>query len=140
TVRRAACRARGEQTYGAAAALLRDAYGVEHGDSVEGAPSKVAAGLMPLGVDAEDRAAMVAALARVLGFEQDDARMRHLAPEQLKRQIFMATRALVERRLAAGPLVLVVEDLHWADAASIALLGTVAGPPARRRARTLRAL
>ena len=48
--------------------------------------------------------------------------MRHLEPEQLKRQIFMATRALVERRLAAGPLVLVVEDLHWADAASIELL------------------
>ena len=126
TIRRAACSALGEQTYGAAAALLRDAYGVEHGDSVEVARSKLAAGLMPLGVDAEDRAAMVAALARVLGFEQDDARMRHLAPEQLKRQIFMATRALVERRLAAGPLVLVVEDLHWADAASIELLGAVA--------------
>jgi len=52
--------------------------------------------------------------------------MRHLEPEQLKRQIFLATRALVERRLAAGPLVLVVEDLHWADAASIELLGAVA--------------
>ena len=69
---------------------------------------------------------MVAALAQVLGLERDDARMRHLEPEQLKRQIFMATRALVERRLAAGPLVLVVEDLHWADAASIELLGAVA--------------
>ncbi len=52
--------------------------------------------------------------------------MRHLEPEQLKRQIFMATCALVERRLAAGPLVLVVEDLHWADLASIELLGAVA--------------
>jgi adenylate cyclase len=52
--------------------------------------------------------------------------MRHLEPEQLKRQIFMATRALVERRLAVGPLVLVVEDLHWADAASIELVGAVA--------------
>ena len=69
---------------------------------------------------------MVAALARLLGLEQDDARIRHLEPEQLKRQIFMATSALVERRLAAGPLVLVVEDLHWADAASIELLGAVA--------------
>src|SRR4029077_12198194 len=66
TIRRAACSALGEQTYGATAALLRDAYGVEHGDSVEVARIKLAAGLMPLGVDAEDRAAMVAALARVL--------------------------------------------------------------------------
>ena len=126
TIRRAACSALGGQTYGTAAALLRDAYGVEHGASVEAARSKLAAGLETLGVGAEDRAAMVAALARVLGLERDDARVRHLEPEQLKRQIFMATRALVERRLATGPLVLVVEDLHWADAASIELLGAVA--------------
>src|SRR2546427_2458387 len=126
TIRRAACSALGEQTYGAAAELLRDAYGVEHSDSVEVARSKLAAGLETLGVGAEDGAAMVAALARVLGLEQDDARMRHLEPEQLKRQIFLATRVLVERRLAAGPLVLVVEDLHWADAASIELLGALA--------------
>ncbi|HJR01892.1 MAG TPA: adenylate/guanylate cyclase domain-containing protein [Methylomirabilota bacterium] len=126
TIRRAACSALGEQTYGTAAALLRDAYGVEHGASVEVARSKLAAGLETLGVGAEDRAAMVAALARVLGLERDDTRVRHLEPEQLKRQIFMASRALVERRLATGPLVLVVEDLHWADAASIELLGAVA--------------
>ena len=126
TVRHAACSALGEQTYGAVAALLRDAYGVEHGDSVEIARSKLATGLTTLGVGEEDRAAMVAALARVLGLERDDARLRHLEPEQLKRQIFLATRVLVERRLAAGPLVLVVEDLHWADAASIELLGAVA--------------
>ena len=126
TIRRATCSALGEQTYGAVAALLRDAYGVAHGDSVEDARSKLAAGLETLGVGADDRAAMVAALAQVLGLERDDARMRHLEPEQLKRQIFLATRALVERRLAGGPLVLVVEDLHWADAASIELIGAVA--------------
>jgi len=126
TIRRAACSALGEQTYGAVAALLRDAYGVEHGDSLDVAQSKLAAGLEDLGVGADDRAAMVAALAQVLGLERDDARMRHIPPEQLKRQIFMAARALVERRLAAGPLVLVVEDLHWADAASIELLGALA--------------
>jgi adenylate cyclase len=126
TIRRAACSPLGEQTYGAVATLLRDAYRVEHGDSVEATRSKLAKGLVPLGVDAEDRAAMVAALARVLGLDQDDARVRHLEPEQLKRQIFMAILALVEQRLAAGPLVLVVEDLHWADAASIEMLGAVA--------------
>jgi len=126
TIRRAACSALGEQTYGAVAALLRDAYGVEQGAPVEVVRSRLAAGLETLGVGAEDRAAMVAALAQVLGLERDDARMQHLEPEQLKRQIFLATRALVERRLATGPLVLVVDDLHWADAASIELMGVVA--------------
>jgi adenylate cyclase len=133
TIRRAACSALGEQTYGAVAALLRDAYGVAHDDSVEIARSKLTAGLETLGVDAQDRAAMVAALARVFGLEHDDARIRHLEPEQLKRQIFLATYALVERRLATGALVLVVEDLHWADAASIELLGVVADRLADRR-------
>jgi predicted ATPase len=126
TIRRAACSSLGEQTYGAIAALLRDAYGVEHGDSVDVARSKVAAGLEGLGIAAEDRAAMLAAVAQVLGLERDDARTRHLPPEQLKRQIFMASGILTERRLATGPLVLVVEDLHWADAASIELLGALA--------------
>ncbi|HKA62526.1 MAG TPA: adenylate/guanylate cyclase domain-containing protein [Methylomirabilota bacterium] len=126
TIRRAACSSLGEQTYGAVAALLRDAYGVDLGDSVDVARSKVAAGLDGLGIAAEDRAAMLAAIAQVLGLERDDARTRHLPPEQLKRQIFMAAGILTERRLATGPLVLVVEDLHWADAASIELLGALA--------------
>jgi adenylate cyclase len=132
TIRRAACSALGEQTYGAVAALLRDAYRVEPGDSVETTRSKLAKGVVQLGVDAEDRAAIVAALARVLGLEQDDAHIRHLEPEQLKRQISISIRALVEQRLAAGPLVLVVEDLHWADAASIEMLGAVADQLADR--------
>jgi adenylate cyclase len=49
TIRRAVCSALGEQTYGAVAALLRDAYGVEQGDSVEVARSKLVAGLVTLG-------------------------------------------------------------------------------------------
>ncbi len=133
TIRHASCSSLGEQTYGTAAALLRDAYGVAAGDASEVARAKLASGLEQVGVGASDVAAMVAALTQVLGLERDDARLRHLEPEQLKRQIFMATRALVERRLASGPLVLVVEDLHWADAASIELLGTVADRLADRR-------
>jgi adenylate cyclase len=125
-IRRAACSSLGEQTYGAVAGLLRDAYGVEPGDSVDLARSKLAAGLETLGVAAEERAPMLAAIAQVLGLERDDVRTRHLPPEQLKRQIFMATGILTERRLAIGPLVLLVEDLHWADAASIELLGALA--------------
>src|SRR4029077_5922835 len=92
----------GEQTYGAVAALLRDAYGVEHADSVDVVRSKLTAGLEALGVGAEDRSAMVAALIQVLGLERDEARMRHLPPEQLKRQIFMAARVLLEWRGGGG--------------------------------------
>ena len=133
TIRHATCSSMGEQTYGAVAGLLRDAYGVAAGDALEVVQTKLASGLEQLGVGTSDLAAMVAALTQVLGLERDDARLRHLEPEQLKRQIFMATRAVVERRLATGPLVLVVEDLHWADAASIELLGAMADRLADRR-------
>jgi predicted ATPase len=79
-----------------------------------------------LGVDAGEAARLAAVLVQILGIERDDTRIRHLEPEQVKRQIFMATRALVAWRLEAGPLILIVEDGHWADAASIELLGSLA--------------
>ncbi|WP_164079059.1 AAA family ATPase, partial [Stenotrophomonas maltophilia] len=43
-------------------------------------------------------------------------------PEQLRRQIFYAIRTIFEQRLARSPLLLVVEDLHWADTASLEAL------------------
>ena len=66
----------------------------------------------------------MAALPGVFGVEAAD-RFRHVEPEQLKRQIFLAMRRLVERRLRQGPLVLIVENLQWADAASVELLRAV---------------
>jgi adenylate cyclase len=71
------------------------------------------------GVDPAETTRLSAVLVQILGIERDDTRIRHLEPEQLKRQIFMATRALVAWRLEAGPLILIVEDVHWADAASV---------------------
>jgi predicted ATPase/class 3 adenylate cyclase len=122
TVRRAACSSLGEQTYGVMAAILREAYGVAPDDTFQIAQSKLASGLRALGA-ADDEAASIAPLiGRLLGFESGDVELRHVEPEQLKRQIFFAARTLFERRLQQGPLMFVVEDLHWADAASIELL------------------
>ena len=57
---------------------------------------------------------------------------RDIEPEQLQRQITLAARALLERRLAQQPLMFVVDDLHWADAASVDLLREVADQLADR--------
>ena len=62
-------------------------------------------------------------LSYVLGVEE--AHPRDLEPEQLQRQIALAARTLIERRLQHGPLLIIVEDLHWADAASVDLLRDV---------------
>jgi adenylate cyclase len=121
-VRRAACSSLGEQTYGVVAALLRQAYGVAPDDSLDMARRKLATGLEALGADLEEQARFAALLGHVLGLETEDPSLRHLEPEQIKRQLFLVTRALVERRLEGGPLLLMVEDLHWADAASVELL------------------
>ena len=52
--------------------------------------------------------------------------MPDVDPESVKRQILLLLRMAVERRLLQGPLLLVVEDLHWADAASMAGLEILA--------------
>ena len=44
-----------------------------------------------------------------------------LSPEGLQRATFAAVRAVVERLVAKGPTVLVLEDLHWADPTSLRL-------------------
>jgi adenylate cyclase len=121
-VRRATCSSLGEKTYGVLASLLREAYDVAPDDSLAAARRKLECGLEALGIGAEETAQMATLLGHVLGLGQEETQMHQLEPEQLKRQIFMAARTLIERRLEASPILFIVEDLHWADTASLELL------------------
>ncbi len=121
-VRRALCSSVGEHTYGVPAALLRDAYGVMPQDSPSVARKKLVAGVQAMGADQAEIDRLAALLGYLLGFETEDPRTRQIDPEQLERQIFLAAQDVIERRLQYSALVLVVEDLHWADAASVELL------------------
>jgi adenylate cyclase len=118
-VRRVSCASLGEPPYGVFGALFRDAYQVSRDDSLERAQQKLAAGLQALGARAESQT-----IAPVLGYllGVQEAKPSDVEPEQLQRQIALAARALVERRLESGPLLQVVDDLQWADAASVDLL------------------
>ena len=49
-------------------------------------------------------------------------RIRHLSTEQLRRQTFLALRRLVLSATALRPLVILIDDLHWIDRASLELL------------------
>jgi adenylate cyclase len=122
-VRHAACSSMGEPTYGIFGALFREAYKVDQADSLEVARQKLSTGLMALGARAEEADAIAPALSYMLGVE--DAKPRDVEPEQLQRQIVLAARALLERRLHHEPLMIVVDDLHWADSASVDLLRNV---------------
>jgi adenylate cyclase len=123
TVRRAVCSSLGEQPYGVLAAFLREAYSITSNDSLEVAQSKLTSGLQALGADEEETASIAPFVEHLLGLESGNVAWHQVEPEQLKRQLFHIARLLLERRLQQGPLLLVVEDLQWADAASIELLG-----------------
>jgi adenylate cyclase len=130
-VRRAACSSLGEATYGIFGALFREAYRMEADDSLDVARQKLTAGLRSLGAGAEVIDAIAPVLSYVLGI--GEMRPRDFEPEQLKRQILLAARTLVEQRLQQGPLLIIVEDIHWADAASVDLLREVVDQLADRR-------
>jgi adenylate cyclase len=123
-VRRSACSSLGEPTYGIFAALFREGYQVQSGDKLDVARDKLARGLRSLGAGPEVAAAIAPVLSYMLGLE--DSRAPEFEPEQLKRQIVLAARTLIEQRLHQGPLLIIVEDLHWADAASVDLLRDIA--------------
>src|SRR5262249_50629753 len=79
-----------------------------------------------LGLSPSEGAELMPSLDHVIGLGAVEAGPSQVEPEQLKRQIHFAVRTLFERRLARAPVLLVVEDLHWADAASLEALRLLA--------------
>jgi ABC-type transport system substrate-binding protein/class 3 adenylate cyclase len=53
---------------------------------------------------------------------ESQARLEELSPEALQYRTFAVVRELLTRLAADGPVCVVLEDLHWADATSLQLL------------------
>lgn len=121
-IRQAVCSPLGEQSYGTLAAVLRSAYGIAQKTDAAEAEAKLAEALSELGLPAEEADHLMPLYLHVLGLGDPNAVLRHVEPEQLRRQIFFAIRTVFERRLALSPLLIIVEDLHWADAVSLEAL------------------
>jgi len=67
-------------------------------------------------------------LARLLDTPLDESaaeRVKYLTPEALQGRMFQAFREYVRFQSQAQPLILVWEDLHWADPSSLRLLETL---------------
>jgi predicted ATPase/class 3 adenylate cyclase len=129
-VRQAACSSLGEAAYGVFGALFREGYHIDSADSLDVARQKLMATLGALGARDAEANAIAPVLGYLLGLGAEGA--PDIEPEQLRRQILLAARALVERRLENTPLLVVVEDLQWADRASVELLRDVADQLADR--------
>ncbi|ESY04023.1 AAA family ATPase [Mesorhizobium sp. C386A] len=121
-VRQATCSPLGEQSFGALGAVVRSAAGMMQNDNGDEMWGKLAALLADLGLQGEEAKRLMPLLYHVLGLGDPDATLQHVEPEQLRRQILYAVRTIMERRLALSPLLIVVEDLHWADSVSLEAL------------------
>ena len=71
-------------------------------------------------------------LARMMGLPPGAA-LGRMGPGELQKQTFGAWSVLISRLVAAGPAVLVLEDLHWADPTSLRLTFDLARLAAGRR-------
>jgi adenylate cyclase len=118
TVRRVVASSVGPRPYGLTAGLFVEGYGIGPADSLESARAKVEQGMRAIGASHAEIELVVPVVGYILGLQSVE-RSSEIEPERLKRQIAMTLRTVLERRLANGPLVLVLEDVQWADAASI---------------------
>jgi class 3 adenylate cyclase/tetratricopeptide (TPR) repeat protein len=103
--------------------VLRSALGVGAADPQPIARTKLRAALRGLaGAPAEQHQTV---LAHLLGVDLGPSGARTLDPRALQAGIIVAMRAVLEGLTQRGPVVLAVEDIHWADAASVELLTIV---------------
>ena len=103
--------------------MLRRWAGIRDDDSKTDASAKLEAAIGHV-----DRAALLddyPFIATMMGLELSGAyalRVRGVGGDALGRLILRSLRDLLERAAASRPLVMVLEDLHWADRSSIELL------------------
>ena len=90
-------------------------------------PDKEAAALLPLHIGL---LAEVFPVLRGVRMIVEQPRIPHVPdPQEQRRRVFAALRELFTRLGARYPLVLLIDDLHWADEDSLALLDAVLRPP-----------
>lgn len=97
--------------------IVLDACGLDEGAPARQQLVQLAEGLAAL-PDAEARATLLAQALGVAGARLDAT----LGPND-ERHLVDAICALVTRHVSSGPLLIVLEDVHWADELSIALAG-----------------
>ncbi len=99
--------------------LLRDLTGVLEGDSEAAARAKIERALEP--VASEDRGDVAAAIEMLLGVGEQ-SELTILEGEALKRKLLAAVEKAVAAVAGKGGLTLVLDDLHWADDASVEMV------------------
>lgn len=112
-------------SYSAFTNLIRDALGILETDSEPEVWARLCRRVSEL-LPGEAGQDILPYLARFLNVSPRGGtlaeRVRYLEGEALQRQVLRAVSTLLERMAAQCSLVLIFDDLHWADSASLALL------------------
>jgi predicted ATPase len=111
-----------ELLYGPYIQMLRSWIGAQEGEAELSVRTKLRAklGLLP----ASQLADVFPYLARMLALRldaEDEERLRRLAPDALGTEIRRAYGAWITSLTRQGPVVVAIEDVHWADASTRAL-------------------
>jgi class 3 adenylate cyclase/tetratricopeptide (TPR) repeat protein len=109
-------------SYGPVIQILRSALNLGPGETAAIARTKLRAATRALsGSQAEQERR---ALAHLLAIDLGPGQTPPVAvdPRALQSQLVIATRALLQGVAERGPLIVALEDLHWADPASVELL------------------
>ena len=102
--------------------VLKDCFGIAEDDGEQRSWVKLERGLQPLFGERTDE--VLPYLATVLALPipaEHEERLKYLDGMGLRRQVFLCFRQLVELLAQRQPLVLVLEDWHWADQSSVDL-------------------
>jgi class 3 adenylate cyclase/tetratricopeptide (TPR) repeat protein len=102
--------------------IFKKLFGIREDDSESDALLKLEKGLAPLFEERTQEVLpyLATVLALPLSREQEE-RVKYLDGQGLRRQVFTCTRQLFERMSMRRPVVLILEDWHWADQSSVGL-------------------
>jgi tetratricopeptide (TPR) repeat protein len=102
--------------------FLKDCFDIAEDDGEQRSWAKLEQGLQPLFGERSDE--VLPYLATVLALPvpaEHEERLKYLDGPGLRRQVFLCFRKLVELLAQRQPLVLALEDWHWADQSSVDL-------------------
>ncbi|MEZ5934795.1 MAG: AAA family ATPase [Alphaproteobacteria bacterium] len=110
--------------YGMIGQLLRALCGVSRRDSQADLADKVRTTVLTID---DSLASALPVLFALVDLPVEDEAWATLAPAQRRQRIFLGVRALLSRLAQTRPLMIVLEDLHWSDSETQALLDTLVG-------------
>jgi class 3 adenylate cyclase/tetratricopeptide (TPR) repeat protein len=114
-------------TYYAVQLIVRADAGIALTDPREVAIAKLRqAAREAFGGDREDADSVAARVAVLAGIERAEEALPEVRPDQLREELIFGLRRYLERRAAASPLVLVFEDIHWAEPGLLDLIEDLA--------------